>query len=171
MVPLLVVTGESGSGKTTLIAGIVKALSSRGYKVGVIKHSPHHPGMEDRGKDSGNFSRAGAAITCLTGRNWHYLVTAGDAPGPEGHLHFFSGLDLVLAEGYKTGRREDTPVIEIIKEGQERRYSTHPLALVFYRLPQGPRAAATPWFTRDDTAEISAFIEEKILLKEEGQDD
>lgn len=169
MVPLLVVTGESGSGKTTLIAGIVEFLSRRGYRVGVLKHSPHHPGLEVEGKDTWKFSRAGAAVTCLAAEGFHFVTSDSLPAGPEDLMYYFGGLDLVLAEGYKHGRREDTPVLEILKEGQTRRYSKNPLALVYRRPPDAP-LQGTPWFLRDDIAGLSAFIEEQIQLKEEGPD-
>lgn len=167
--PLLVVTGESGSGKTTLIAGIVRALTARGYRIGVIKHSPHHPGVDIEGKDTWKFSRAGAAVTCLAAEGWHYVQADNFAPGPEGLLPYFSGMDLVLAEGYKHGRGEGTPVLEVIKEGQTRRYSLKPLALVYSRRPE-ETPKGMPWFMRDDVAELSAFIEEEMILKEDRPD-
>jgi molybdopterin-guanine dinucleotide biosynthesis protein MobB len=168
MAPLLVVTGESGSGKTTLIAGIVRALAGRGYRVGVLKHSPGHPGLETEGKDSWQFTRAGAAITCLAGDGWQFVQAAGHKPGPEGLLHYFPGMDLVLAEGYKFTREAGTPVIEIVREGQAARYSRHPLALVVTVPPREGPEAGGPWFFRDDPTGLAAFIEEKLLRKEEG---
>ncbi len=164
MVPLLVITGESGSGKTTLIAGIVRNLASRGYKIGVIKHSPRHPGLDEEGKDTWIFSRAGASITCLAAESQLYIVKGSDSSlAPEELLPNFPGMDLVLAEGYKQRAGEGTPVIEVIKDGQRVRYSSNPLAVIRRLCPDGHTAAHTPCFQRDDIAEISAFIEERLI--------
>lgn len=170
MVPLLVVTGESGSGKTTLIERIVAKLVSRNYKIGVIKHSPHHPGLEAEGKDTWKYSRAGAAITCLaTDRQLYVIKESHAGQGPEELLQYFEGLDLVLAEGYKTHRRADTSVLEILKEGQKKRYSENPLALV--RSVGSPdlfsQANEMLCFHRDDIDGICSLIEEKMIAKEE----
>lgn len=170
MVPLLVVTGESGSGKTTLIAKIVKELVSRNYKIGVIKHSPHHPGLEEEGKDTWQYSRAGAAIICLATDRQLYVIKESHAQQmPEELLQNFAGMDLVLAEGYKWQRKENTPVLEIVKEGQKERYSQNPIALVKSFSAQGlsPGTQDLPYFHCNDINEICGLIEEKMLAKEE----
>ena len=52
MYNILSVTSYSGVGKTTLIENIVKLLTSRGYKVGTIKHTCHDFDVDCEGKDS-----------------------------------------------------------------------------------------------------------------------
>ncbi len=167
MMPLLVVTGESGSGKTTLIEKIVKELVSRNYKIGVIKHSPHHPGLEEAGKDTWKYSRAGAAVICLaTDQQLFVIKESHSHQMPEELLANFAGMDLVLAEGYKNQRGAQTPVLEIVKEGQKERYSKNPLALICAKdLAAGTQE--TQYFQRDDIDGICGLIEKKLLAKGE----
>jgi molybdopterin-guanine dinucleotide biosynthesis adapter protein len=170
MMPLLVVTGESGSGKTTLIEKIVRELVSRRYKVGVIKHSPDHPGLEEAGKDTWKYSRAGAEVICLATDQQLFIIKKSHRHQmPEELLQNFEGMDLVLAEGYKKQREAQTPVLEIVKEGQKERYSKNPLALVKTCCSQGLAAGTedTQCFHRDNIDGICGLIEKKLLTKEE----
>lgn len=168
--PLLVVTGESGSGKTTLIEKIVKELVCRNYKIGVIKHSPHHPGLEEAGKDTWKYSRAGAAVICLATDQKLYVIKEGHRDQmPEELLENFAGMDLVLAEGYKNQRGGQTPVLEIIKEGQKARYSKNPLALIQSGCGKDLAAGTEDMlcFHRDNIDGICGLIEKILLAKGE----
>ncbi len=169
LVPLLVVTGLSGSGKTTLVAGIVKYLAARGYKIGVIKHSHHYFSLDEEGKDTWKFSQAGASITCLAADDKSiYIIKDGhNSRDPEKLLSNFHGMDLVLAEGYKGWSSNKTNVIEVIKENQEERICKKPLAVVRINcLNHNLPTENALCFNRNDVAEISAFVEETIILKE-----
>lgn len=117
-IPVIACSGFANSGKTTLLCKLIKEISSRGGKVGVIKHT-HHPqtfGMNfetlsdgsqdpciDKLPDTKRFINAGA---------WPVLLISpdltGKEPAPEDAIRailekFPSEMrpDLLLLEGFK----------------------------------------------------------------------
>lgn len=57
------VVGVRNSGKTTVIEGLVSYLSSKGYRVGTIKHTSHSHRFDTPGKDSYRHRQAGTGLT------------------------------------------------------------------------------------------------------------
>ena len=64
-IPVFGVTGASGSGKTPVLQQIVRVLTSRGWRVAVIKHCPHGFQWDNADRDSGKLSAAGAETVAL----------------------------------------------------------------------------------------------------------
>jgi molybdopterin-guanine dinucleotide biosynthesis protein B len=132
-VPLIAVTGFKDSGKTTAVEGIVRELSTRGYRVGTFKHCHHGYDLDRPGKDSWRHRQAGAAGTVLMGPNGFALM-GGPSPQEDPRplaAWLFPDADLVLAEGFHW---LDLPRIEIT----ERDGSTRPAPAageVLARLP------------------------------------
>ena len=123
--PIIGFCGASNSGKTTLVAKVIEILSSRGLKLGAIKHHGHPDPLEvfqespDRPKDSTRLAQAGAQRVALSHSGGIFL-TAGQS---EAHLdplriaeNYMSGLDLVIVEGYK---RAPINKIEVVAPGKE----------------------------------------------------
>ena len=67
---IILFLGYSGSGKTTSIYQLTKALSSSGFRVGVIKHvHDKHLSLDKRGKDTWVYASAGASIVAAASQN------------------------------------------------------------------------------------------------------
>src|SRR5512143_21431 len=66
MIPIVSVVGKSDSGKTTLLEKLVKELTSRGYRIGTIKHDVHSFEIDHPGKDSWRHKQAGASATVIS---------------------------------------------------------------------------------------------------------
>lgn len=95
--------GPSGSGKTEIICRLVRWLTDRGYRVGVLKHSHH--------------SRPAVTPEAEACRQAGVRVYARPAPGALEIYHFYGGepepgpllallagqVEVLLVEGYKTG--------------------------------------------------------------------
>ncbi len=163
MIPLLIIAGASGSGKTTLIEKLIKDLVSRGYRIGVIKHTSHnHFKIDTPGKDTWKFDQAGAEITCIAS-SARMAITKKlfSDKRPEELLENFTGMDLVIAEGYKNLKDTTFPVLEVIQAGQLERYVDTPLAIVGSTSIEN----CVPYFDRDDVRSISRLIEDKILKR------
>lgn len=101
--PMVGVSAWSGTGKTTFLEGLIPALSRRGIRTGVIKHTHHDPQPETPEKDTARLRRAGADRVLLIVRE---EMTLG-----EGRQHL-SGCDLILVEGFKYA---DLPRIELYR--------------------------------------------------------
>ncbi len=55
------IVGRKNCGKTTLVTELIAELTSRGFKVGSVKHTHHHHELDTPGKDSYRHREAGAA--------------------------------------------------------------------------------------------------------------
>lgn len=100
--PVFGICGHSGSGKTTVIEELVRRLSARNLKIGVVKHSAHGFDIDRAGKDSDRFFEAGADVI-MEGPEQGFLRAHA---GGRGNLWRTLKLacpyyDLVLVEGYK----------------------------------------------------------------------
>lgn len=115
--PIFAFTGRSGVGKTTLLCGVIEALSERGLRVGVVKHSGKGFADPDPpGKDSRRMREAGAAALALGCAD----RTVVFRDHPSGELSFsdrvaaLGPVDLVLVESY---RSESLPTAEVLRRG------------------------------------------------------
>ncbi|MDA8434205.1 MAG: molybdopterin-guanine dinucleotide biosynthesis protein B [Nitrospiraceae bacterium] len=96
------ICGYSGSGKTTLIEEIVSELRAGGFRVGVLKHTPHSLSLDAEGKDTERFYRAGADYVFAHDAHQAFARYPDSAGRLQDFLSRFpSSLDLVLVEGHK----------------------------------------------------------------------
>lgn len=111
--PLIAVVGNSGSGKTTFIEKLIPELTSRGLKVGSIKHDVHGFEMDRPGKDSWRHKHAGASTTIISSPFQIGMVMDVEYDHrPDELLPLFNGLDIILTEGYKGS---SIPKLEIFR--------------------------------------------------------
>jgi len=104
-VPVLCVVGFKDSGKTGVAVGLVRELRQRGLRVGAVKHG-HGFRLDTPGTDSWRLrAEGGADPVLLTGPEGYALMGGWDEEGElplaallKGH---FTGLDLVVVEGFK----------------------------------------------------------------------
>ena len=102
MYNILSVTSYSGVGKTTLIENIVKLLTSRGYKVGTIKHTCHDFDIDQEGKDSYKHRKAGASKVCVVSKNRvSFIEERSEEKNLKDIVKLYSDTDLIIIEGYK----------------------------------------------------------------------
>lgn len=104
MAPIIFIVGKSGSGKTTLLEKLLSEFKKRGYRVGTVKHHLHEFDIDQEGKDSWRHARAGADTVVISSPSKLALIKNTDVEiSPEEmQARFFTDVDLILAEGYKT---------------------------------------------------------------------
>ncbi|MFC1535009.1 molybdopterin-guanine dinucleotide biosynthesis protein B [Thermodesulfobacteriota bacterium] len=111
--PLVLIVGNSGSGKTSLLVRLVPELKKRGLRIGTIKHHHRDFEIDYPGKDSWRHKRAGAERTMISSPNRIGIVMDADHDHTLDELvPFFSGMDIIIAEGYKG---ENRPKVEIFR--------------------------------------------------------
>jgi molybdopterin-guanine dinucleotide biosynthesis protein B len=101
-IPHLAFVGFSGSGKTTLVSQVITELKRNGYRIGILKHDAHDFQMDVEGKDTYKYSEAGADLVAISSNT--KLNILEQLPKPlalDEILQRFSGVDLILIEGYK----------------------------------------------------------------------
>ncbi len=158
------IIGSKNHGKTTLVTELVQELSSRGYRVGTIKHTHHQHELDSPGKDSHKHREAGAAVVGILTRSLNAIFWQPDSAKfatPDDRYEAFSesfaDCQLILVEG---DTQTDAPKIEVWREslGSEPLAKTDPTiqAVVTHDEIEG---LDTPVWPRADVAAVS----EKIL--------
>lgn len=163
---LAAIVGNSGVGKTTLIERLIPELRQRDLSVGTIKHDVHGFQMDKPGKDSWRHKQAGAAASIISSPNQIGMVVDVDHDhGPDELIRYLGNVDIVLAEGYKTGKR---PKIEIFRP------EVHPepvcredddlIALV----SDTPLDLGVEQFSTDNAGDLADFLIGYFGLKQRG---
>jgi molybdopterin-guanine dinucleotide biosynthesis protein B len=161
--PLVAFVGYSNSGKTTFIESIIPEFTSRNLRVGTLKHAGHKFEPDIRGKDSWRHRRAGASVTITASDTVIAMTMEADAPPhPQELLHWFKGIDLVIAEGFK-----QEPVPKIFVPGREKTsldsaaLDEHVIAVV----SDMPVKTDLPVFSTADAAGVAAFVMKFLRIR------
>jgi molybdopterin-guanine dinucleotide biosynthesis protein MobB len=166
-VKAVVFVAKSGTGKTTLLEKTIPRLKERGYKVGALKHDAHRFEIDVPGKDSYRFTVAGADVMVISSAAKTALVERhSDTPPVEDLLsRFFSGVDIVLVEGFG---KSALPKIEVHRaacgdtllcRGAENDPSLLAVA------SDAPLALDVPVLDIDDPEAVADFIDEHVLKR------
>jgi molybdopterin-guanine dinucleotide biosynthesis protein MobB len=155
---IVAVVGLSGSGKTRLVVRLVRELKGRGYRVSALKRCSHGFSLDTEGKDTADFSRAGAdGVAMISPDGWAAIGRATVPDIPRMAARLFPDADVVLVEGGKDVRGIDK--IEVLRAGVSEAPVSAPeelLAVVADGPPPG--GAAAPVFGPDDESGISDLI-------------
>jgi len=160
--PIVSVVGFSGSGKTTFIVKLVPELTRRGIRVGTIKHDVHGFQMDKPGKDSWRHKQAGAAMTVISSPVQIGMVRDVDHDHSlDELLPLFSGMDLIVTEGYKRG---DKPKLEIFRADMQTEplctSDEHLLALI----TDADIDVGVPRFATKDARRVADFLIKRFKL-------
>jgi molybdopterin-guanine dinucleotide biosynthesis protein B len=107
------VIGRKNAGKTTLVVALASEFTRQGHSVGTLKNG-HHPVLLDtEGTDTWrhyNEGRARRALIESPGQRTLFERTEADADPEWLTRRYMSGLDIVIAEGFK---QSVVPKIEV----------------------------------------------------------
>jgi molybdopterin-guanine dinucleotide biosynthesis protein B len=162
MPPIVLIVGYSASGKTTLLAGLVRELSGKGYRIGTIKHAPRGFDLPEKGKDNFKHFQAGATASLVSSPQglWFLRRTAKEPSLQELVHRNFGEMDLILAEGFKN---EPRPRIEVLTPGKPLVTGNKDLLLALVGRSRPPKAPAVPFFKPGETVKIARLLEEQVL--------
>jgi molybdopterin-guanine dinucleotide biosynthesis protein B len=154
--PVLCFVGRSNSGKTTLIERLIPELVLAGYRVATVKHAGHGFELDTEGKDSWRHKRAGAStvIVLSKGSLAMFSDVSDEIKVEEVREQFLSsGIDLILAEGWKS---EGYPKIVVVRDqmGEVPVSSEGLLAVVSNK----PVQVSVPTFDPDDIKGLTELI-------------
>ncbi|MBI2915086.1 MAG: molybdopterin-guanine dinucleotide biosynthesis protein B [Firmicutes bacterium] len=170
--PMVCVVGRSNSGKTTLIEKLLPDLKNRGLRVGTIKHDAHSFDMDHPGKDTWRHAQAGADAVLISSATKLALIRKMDGEaGLDELAGMLTGVDLILAEGYK---RSSRPKVEVVAPPSG--ISAWPTAMDRPGLLCGPddnlvavvsdypvEAGGAPRFSWDQVNSLSLFLVRTFL--------
>lgn len=165
MVPVISIVGRSGSGKTTLIEKLVKELTTRGYRVGTVKHDAHGFEIDHEGKDSWRHKRAGAETVVLASAEKFAVIRDIEEEWSPTRLvaSFLTHVDVVVAEGFKeSGFRK----IEVVRKEK----ATEPVCagselLLALATDVEGLDVGVPVYNIDDFRGMADLIEKEIIKK------
>lgn len=152
--------GRSNSGKTTLIEKLLPEVTRRGYRVGTLKHSHHDIDLGDQKKDSNRHRNAGASMVVVASPSIVSMVKSWHNPSFMDLLHQFTGMDLVIVEGYKS---ENLPKIEVHYSGTHRAPLNLPATDVVAVATNVPDPRNVRQFDLHDINALADFIEARFL--------
>ena len=162
--PVLLIVGYKKVGKTRLLEGLITELSSRGHRVGCIKH--HHseaPVVVDApGTDTWRFRKAGAkSVALVTSTHVALFYDTPELTSFDEVLGNLTSADIVLGEGFHT---ELHPKIEVVSGKEPNRLCRKDQNLIAL-IKQTEGDEAIPTFAPDAMRSLADFIEVKILAK------
>lgn len=162
--PIVSLVGYSGAGKTTFMEKLIAALCGLGLKVATIKHDVHGFEMDKPGKDSWRHKKAGATATVISSPSKIGMVMDADHDhDPVELTRLFSGVDIVLTEGYK---RAPYPKVEIFRTeatGNKAPLCENDSALLAI-VTQQKTSLSVPHFDLEDAGGVAKLLAETFSL-------
>ncbi|WP_295716179.1 molybdopterin-guanine dinucleotide biosynthesis protein B [uncultured Mitsuokella sp.] len=133
-VPLVTVSAPaSNTGKTTFIEKLLPRLTERGIRVGVVKGDCHGYDVDEEGKDSWRFKKAGASGVAVVSPKGYFIEQRTER---RANLVEMAGrlqdVDLVLIESRRHGA---APVVSLFRDKGELELTEDSTAL-FCKTPQ-----------------------------------
>jgi molybdopterin-guanine dinucleotide biosynthesis protein B len=158
--PILSIAGRAKVGKTTFLVKLIAELTSRGHRVGVIKHSIHSFDLAQPGKDTWKHTQAGAVAVAFASAREIALTRQLDREVDLDQVAALLGdVDLILTEGYK---RAHKPKIEVSRQelGTDLVCRRNEIVAV---VSDHPIDLDVPRFDLDDARGVATLIEARYL--------
>ena len=158
--PIISVAGRAKIGKTTFLVKLIAALTRRGHRIGVIKHSVHAFAFAEPGRDTWKHAQAGAKAVAFATAN-EVVVTrqlVRELSIDEVAL-MLGDVDLVLTEGY---RRAHKPKIEVSRRERGTNLVCRKDEIIAV-VSDHPIDLDVPRFDLDDAAGVATLLEEHFL--------
>lgn len=160
--PLVIaMVGKSGSGKTVLIKKLLAELGARKRRVAAAKRCPHGFDLDMEGKDSWQFTAAGASGVAVTSpgrigviKEMETVPALADIAGD-----YFPGFDVVLGEGF--GGESGIAKMIVLRKGVEG-YTPSPQDNILAWVSDVEQKTDKPVFKPDDISAIADFIEQLL---------
>jgi len=162
--PVVCFVGRKNSGKTTLMEKVIAGLAAAGLRVAAVKHDAHRFEIDHPGKDSYRFQAAGADTTVISSREKTAVVLRHPEEMPLESIlaRFASGVDIVLAEGY---RASPFPKIEVHRKATgEPLLHPVPYGLIAVATDEGVNTAV-PQLDIHDSGYLVKLIREKYIRR------
>lgn len=166
-IPVVSIVGKSDSGKTTVMEGLIRELSSRGWRVATVKHHIHDVDVDVPGKDSWRHAHAGAVTSMISSPTQFAVVRrVSEERTLEELVEAAGDADVLLTEGFK---RAGSVRIEVVRRARsdELINTTDDLFAVMTDTPELVPDTVTT-FALDDYARVTDLIVSSFLDREEA---
>ena len=153
-IPVIGFSAYSGTGKTTVIEALIRCLTKRGMRIGVVKHDAHGLSLDRPGKDSWRFREAGAASLVLAGPGRTVRMEEAEQD-LDACLAAIRDVDLVLVEGFK---RAAIPRIGLMRMAAGKDLPDPPETYLALVTDNPALSGKCPCFGFQDTEALADFI-------------
>lgn len=154
------VSGIKNSGKTTLITKIIKQLTDRNYRVGVIKHDGHEFEIDVENTDTHKHRLAGSTGTIIYSKTKYAVMKDWSVIDLELLISYLSDLDVIIMEGMK---HSSYPKIEVVREGRSNEIVCDPNTLLAIATNTNLTHESVDVVSLDDIDQIMDVIDRKVL--------
>jgi len=159
------VTGFKNSGKTMVVEALVKELSTRGHRVGTLKHTADDIDLDTPGKDTSRHRDAGSVATGILQENTTALFI-DERLSIHQAVEKLGVIDILVIEGFKT---VDTHARLIVpREDGDVEKLANGLEIATVKTPGSRYTGAT--LTLDDATKIADIVEKKAYPMLPGLD-
>ena len=163
-IPILSIVSKKNCGKTTLLEKLIPELKRRGYRVGTLKHDIHGFDIDHQGKDTFRHKAAGAEVVAISCPFKMSVIkdVAQEMTPQQIVAQFFTGVDIVLTEGYK---RAGLPQVEVFRKAAHHdpiHTKNRPGTLVAL-VSDEPLDLGVPHIDLNDFKSLADLIEKKFL--------
>jgi len=150
------VTGFKNSGKTSVVEALVRELTSRGRRVGTLKHTDKDIDVDTPGKDTSRHIGAGSVATGIILKN-SAAVFLDEKLSIHQAAERLGSLDILVIEGFKT---VDTHARIIVpREDGDVEKLSNGLEIATVKIPISSYTGEA--LTLDDMAKIADIVEER----------
>jgi molybdopterin-guanine dinucleotide biosynthesis protein B len=155
------IIGDSNTGKTRLIRQLIPELKKRGHSVAVIKHCSHGYNFDLEGKDSWEYTEAGAGAVALISPDQFAVLQqrASKVNSVFVALEYFKDVDIIFIEGFRKER--GLKKIEVLRKGKNEKVKG-PLEDLIAVVSDGKVDVDKPVFHPDQISEMADFLESSL---------
>lgn len=167
MPAVISIVGRKGSGKAEVLEALIVLLTSRGFRIGVLKQLARQDlEIDEPGKDTFRYRISGAEKVILAGKKRLAIFENLTEQVPfEELLLSFKGFDLVFLEGYI---QDEFLKIEVHKKELGDFLLTERVKNVVAICSDGEAGNGIPSFNFDELHKLAGLIESQFLKKEVG---
>jgi molybdopterin-guanine dinucleotide biosynthesis protein B len=159
---VVAVVGYRGAGKTKVVEGIVRGLTSKGYRVGTLKHATPHHILDTPGKDTWRHRRAGAEASAIIA-DGRVALFLDRTLAVAKVLRVLGPLEFAIFEGFKS--IDHVPRIIVPKDRKELEVLANGLEIAVVSEPSLVEGVEinVPTLGFDEMEELSSLVEAKSL--------
>ncbi len=167
MPAVISIVGRKGSGKAEVLEALIVLLTSRGFRIGVLKQLARQDlEIDEPGKDTFRYRMSGAEKVILAGKKRLAVFANLTEEIPfEELLLLFRDFDLVFLEGYL---QDKLLKIEVHKKELGEFLLTERVKSVVAICSDGEGRHGVPSFDFDELHKLADLIENQFLKKEVG---